>query len=584
MGKTVAITGVNSYFASTLLPRLQADPEVEKIIGIDVTPWKGGYRKVEFHRVDTRDAGIINILKDVDVLFHLAFVVGEIQDKEKTRDININGSKNVFQACVTNNIKKVIYTSSMTVYGAHKHNPLGFTEDSPLARNDDSYYNTSKVEVESFVTEFFQNHPEITLTVIRAGLLVGPKINNMFSRLWSMKVTALPWGNIAHNQFIHEQDLGEALYLVYQQDVPGIYNVTADDAVTTRWCFKQSKALVVPLPAPVLRVIADIAFKLRLFPAGGGWVSMSRYTIFGLSNKFKAATGWQPRYTSAEAFLDYRRAQQRDAKDNPIQATLSWVFKSGTRTRPTMAVLHIFRLGKIPGIRRLVPWMNPDKNSMSYLPVNKSLGEVSNQALPVQALHDFIDKATIHVIMDNCGCRLARDCQHYTHDVGCLFMGKSALQIPHGVSRRVTREQAHAHVERGIDAGLIPMTGKVRVDNFIFLTPDRSELLSVCFCCPCCCMMTAFKHIPGDYLNGIMQPVEGVRVEVTDACVGCGTCLDACGFRAISIVNGRAVHDEHCRGCGRCATYCPNQAVSVTIDNPQVVDDIKKRIESYVEF
>ena len=584
MGKTVAITGVNSYFASTLLPKLQADPDVDKIIGIDVTPWKGGFKKVEFHRVDTRDATMSSLLQGVDVLFHLAFVVAEIQDKQKTRDININGSKNVFQACVNNNIRKVIYTSSMTVYGSHRDNPIGFTEDSPLARNDDNYYNTSKVEVENFVADFFKGHPEITLTIVRAGLLVGPKINNMFSKLWSMKVTALPSGNVSHNQFIHEQDLGEALYLVYSRDVPGIYNVTADDAVPTRWCFKQAGAFVIFLPAPVLKVIANIAFKLRLFPASGGWVSVSRYTIFGLSTKFKQATGWRPRYSSAEAFLDYVQAKKRDAKDNPIQATLSWIFKSGPRTRPTMAVLHIFKLGKIPGLRRLIPWMNPDKNSMSYLPVNKSLGEVSNEALPVKALHDFIDQAEIHVIMDHCGCRLAHNCQNYTHDIGCLFMGKSALKIPHGVSRRVTRQQAHDHVERGIDAGLIPMTGKVRVDNFIFLTPDRSELLSVCFCCPCCCMMTAFKHIPGDYLDGIMPRVEGVRVEVTDACIGCGSCLAACGFGAIKIVNGRAVHDDHCRGCGRCVGFCPQEAIKITIDNPHVVEDIKKRIESYVNF
>jgi len=539
---------------------------------------------VEFHRVDTRDAAIITILKDVDVLFHLAFVVGEIQDKKKTRDININGSKNVFQACVANGIRKIVYTSSMTVYGAHKNNPLGVTEASPLARNDDSYYNTSKVEVENFVAEFFKKYPDITLTILRAGLLAGPKIDNMFSRLWSMKVTALPWGNIVHNQFIHELDLGEALYLVYKNDVPGIYNVTADDAVATRWCFQQAGAVVIPLPAPVLKLIADIAFKLRLFPAGGGWGSMSRYTIFGLHNKFKAATGWQPRFTSAEAFQDYLKSRQRDAKDNLIQATLSWIFKSGPRTRPTMAVLHVFKLGKIPGLRRLIPWMNPGKNCISYLPVNKSLGEVSNQALPVQALHDFIDKAANHVIMDKCGCRLAHNCRNYPHDIGCLFMGKSALRIPHGVSRKVTRQQAHAHVERAIDAGLVPMVGKVRVDNFIFLTPDKSQLLSVCFCCPCCCMMTAFKHIPGDYLDGLMPPVEGVRVEVTDTCVGCGACLDACGFGAIKIFNGRAVHDNHCRGCGRCVTFCPHEAIKITIDNPHVVEDIKKRIESYVEF
>ena len=584
MGKIVAVTGVNSYFASTILPRLQADPEVESIIGIDVTPWKGGFDKVRFFKEDIRSQKIADILKGVDTVYHLAFVVGEIKDKEKTFDININGSKNVFSACAKNRVRKVIYTSSMTVYGAHKNNPLGFTEESPLAKNADNYYNSSKVDVENFVTDFFKSHPDIILTVIRAGLLCGPKINNMFSKLWEMKVTSLPLGRESYNQFIHEDDLGEALYLAYTKDIPGIYNVTADDAVATRWCFTKSGALIIPLPTPVLRLVANLAFMIGLFPASGGWASVSEYTIFGLSEKFKAATGWKPRYSSEETFLSYLASRKRDAKDNFIQATLSWVFKSGVRIKPTMAVLNIFRLGKVPKVREMIPWMKHEKNSMTYLPINKSLGQVANEAMPAQVVHDFIDRAKIHVIMDSCGCRLAGKCEHFTASVGCLFMGDTALKMPHGVSRRVTKEEAHKHVDRAVEVGLVPMTGKVRVDNFIFLTPDESRLLSVCFCCPCCCMMTAFQHIPGDYLDGIMPRIEGLEIRVTDKCVGCGKCLETCGFKAISIVNGRAVHDDHCRGCGRCERTCPNGAVSITIANKNYIKDVENRISSYVDF
>lgn len=584
MGKIVAVTGVNSYFASTILPKLESDPEIERIIGIDITPWKGGYSKVAFYKKDIRSKDIENLLNGVDVVYHLAFIVDEIQDKNRTHDININGSKNIFNACVKNNVKKVIYTSSMTVYGSYQDNPIGYTETSPTAVNDDNYYNSNKVEVENFVTDYFKKHPEITLTVIRAALLVGPKIDNMFSRLWSLKVTALPTGNISHNQFIHEEDLGEALYLAYQKDVPGIYNVTADDAVPTKWCFKTAGAVVLSLPEFLLKIVADIAFKLRLFPAGGGWVSVGKYTIFGLSNKFKEATGWKPRYTSEEAFMTWIGSRVRDAKDNPIQAILSWVFSSGARTRSTMVVLNIFRLGKIPGLRRMIPWMNPEKNSMTYLPINEDIGDVENEVLPAQIVHDFIDNASVHVVMDKCGCRLARKCEHHTNDIGCLFMGETALKMPHGVSRRVTKEQAHAHVDRAVSVGLIPMTGKVRVDNFIFLTPDKSKLLSVCFCCHCCCMLTSFKHIPGKYLDGMMPMIEGLEIEVSDACTGCGDCVETCGFNAITIVDGRAVHNDQCRGCGRCVTHCRQKAVSIKIANPHYIEDVKKRIESFVEY
>ena len=584
MGLTVAITGVNSYFASTVLPRLQDDSNIDKIIGIDFKPWKGGFDKVCFFREDIRSNNIPEILKNVDTIYHFAYIVNEIQDKDKTYDININGSKNVFEACVKNKVRKVIYTSSTTVYGVNKENPIGMNENWPLSGNSDSYYNTSKVEIEKFAANFFKNHPDIIFTVLRVSLCFGPNIDNMFSRIYSLPVLTLPMGRTSYQHYIHEDDLGEALYLSFQKDISGIFNVGSDDAVSAKWAWKTAGVKIIPLPSFLVKKLTNFGYKLGLIPASGGWASLSEYTIFPSSEKFKKATGWQPKYSSKDTFLEYLESCERKKKDNFIQGTLSWIFSSGARIKPTLIVLNIFKLGKIPGLREFIPWMDHKKNSMSYLPVNKSLGKVTNHVLPVKIVHEFIDKSNIHVIMDKCGCRLAGECKNFSHEIGCLFMGESALKLPHGISRRVTAEYAHKHVERAASVGLIPMIGKVRVDNFIFLTPDESKLLSVCFCCHCCCMLTAFKHIPGKYLDGIMQPLEGLSIEVNDNCIGCGTCIETCGFNAIKIENGRAVHNEQCRGCGRCETNCPNQAITIKINNNNVIDEAMKRIEAYVKI
>jgi len=217
--------------------------------------------------------------------------------------------------------------------------------------------------------------------------------------------------------------------------------------------------------------------------------------------------------------------------------------------------------------------------------VNEKLEGHVKEIVPAQVVHDFIDTASYHVIMDTCGCRLAGKCEHFTATVGCLFMGETATKLPHKVSREVTREEAHKHVDRAVGVGLVPMVGKVRVDNFIFLTPDKSKLLSVCFCCHCCCMMGALKHIPGEHLDQVMTPMEGLSVEVTDDCIGCGTCVETCIFNAISVENGRAVHSGQCRGCGRCVTYCPQKAVQISIKNPETfVEEVEQRIKSYVDI
>ena len=581
MGQTVAITGINSYFASTLLPRLQDDPNVERIIGIDVTPWKGGCKKVDFRRMDIRSDRLPDLLAGVDALYHLAFVVAERHDQNETRDINVRGTRNVFESAVKAGVKKVIYTSSTTVYGAHPDNPLGFDESQELRPNTDSYYSSQKADVERLADEIFRSHREITFTALRTALAAGPHMRNFFDKLYSMPVLALANGATPLQHFIHEEDLGEALHVVLRQDVPGMFNVGADDAVPADWAFREAGVRVIRLPSNVLKALTQAAFTLRLLPTGQGWASLSEHTIFPNSEKFKRATGWRPRYSSAETFREYLRGREREP-DNFKQSLLSWVYRNGSLTRRAMVVLHVFKLGKVPWLRDRIPWMAPEKNSFTYLPINENL-ETVQHVLPPQLVHDFINDAEHYVVMDKCGCRLARRCKHFTNEVGCLFMGETALKMPHGVSRRVTREEAHAHVERAIEAGLVPMTGKVRVDNFIFLTPDESKLLSVCFCCQCCCMMTAFRHIPAEHLDKVMPRLEGLRVEVTENCLGCGQCLEACGFGAISIEDGHAVHNPQCRGCGRCERMCPNDAVRISVESPTATEDAKRRIESYVQ-
>jgi UDP-glucose 4-epimerase len=284
--------------------------------------------------------------------------------------------------------------------------------------------------------------------------------------------------------------------------------------------------------------------------------------------------------------MSTRRGRERDPdrRDDLVHALLSW----GSTKSPLLRALlmgmdAVFRLAKIPWIRSVHPWMDPDKNSVSYLPINESLGPPNNTVLPPQVVSDFIQKASIHVVMDTCGCRTAHHCENFTNSIGCLFMGDSALEVPAGASRRVTREQALAHARKAIELGLVPMAGKLRVDNFLMMTPDRSRLLTICFCCHCCCMMRSFRHIPTEQLDQILLPVEGLSVEVTDDCVGCGTCVEYCAFDAITIEDGRAVHEAKCRGCGRCETYCPQGAVKISISNPDVVADVERRIESRVE-
>ena len=111
-----------------------------------------------------------------------------------------------------------------------------------------------------------------------------------------------------------------------------------------------------------------------------------------------------------------------------------------------------------------------------------------NAPLPVELVDRFIEEASHRVIAKFCGCRAGFDCEDYPHDIGCLLMGDSALEIKRFGCHEVGVDEAKAHLRRAVEAGLVPVVGKARVDNFIFDVKDRHRLLTVCLCCECCCV------------------------------------------------------------------------------------------------
>ncbi|HWR69038.1 MAG TPA: 4Fe-4S dicluster domain-containing protein [Desulfomonilia bacterium] len=222
------------------------------------------------------------------------------------------------------------------------------------------------------------------------------------------------------------------------------------------------------------------------------------------------------------------------------------------------------RANRIPSFSLIHPFTKRSGNYIVNLPINQGLDSVT-YALPPMVVSELIRRARYHVILDACLCRTGRACEKHPHDIGCLFLGRSGLEVPPGYSRRVSEADALSHVERAVQAGLVPMTVRARVDNYAFLLPDRHALLGVCFCCSCCCIMGNYRYVRKEHLNEIFPRLDGLEIEVSDDCTGCSTCVETCYMQSIRIEGGRAVHDETCRGCGRCAAACPQGAVAIRI-------------------
>jgi ferredoxin len=238
---------------------------------------------------------------------------------------------------------------------------------------------------------------------------------------------------------------------------------------------------------------------------------------------------------------------------------------------------HIARLSRLPALRELMRKLAFDGDHLICLPrdeviqVNAAIAQPEEWVVPSQIVHHFIDVAKHHWIMDFCICRDSTHCEDYPTDLGCLFMGEAVLSIHPSLGRLVTPEEAHAHVRRCREAGLIHTLGRDKLDS-IWLGVPGHKLMTVCNCCPCCCLWRMLPDLDPSIAKHVHR-LPGVEVRVTEACTGCGACVrsEVCFVRAIEMRDGRVVVTEGCRGCGRCVDLCPQGAVELTLDDPEAI-------------
>jgi ferredoxin len=248
------------------------------------------------------------------------------------------------------------------------------------------------------------------------------------------------------------------------------------------------------------------------------------------------------------------------------------------------------RLTRAPVIGRLLDRWLFGGDQMLYLPmdrtilVNESIGLPQDMVLPSEVVEHFIRQANHLWLMDRCLCRDASHCRNYPIDLGCLFLGEAAMGINPQLSRPVTMEQALAHVRRCREAGLVHLIGRNKLDTVWLGVAPGTRLMTICNCCPCCCLWRVLPQISPDIGERVTR-MPGVTVTVTERCIGCGTCTQGvCFVDAIRLVDGRSVVADACRGCGRCVAACPQQAIDLTVDGGQFIEASIRWLEPLVDL
>lgn len=318
--RSVAVTGVAGYLGRRLLTLIDADPQIERVVGIDVAEPDVGSTKLEFHRMDVRDARLAKVLPGVDAVVHLAFQVDTMRNEEEMRLSNVDGTRNVLEAAGGTGVRKLIHVSSAAVYGAHPDNDFPLTESSPLRANDDFSYAAHKLETERLIEAFSEDHPDVVVTVLRPAIVFGPNVQNFISRMLEAPRVTTVKGYEPPLQLVHEEDVASALRLVIDRDLPGAYNVAADGWLTADEVIELSGKKRVELPEAVAFSLAERLWKVGLTEAPPGELHFVMHPWVIDNTKLRSA-GWAPAHSN------------RDVLISTLEAHRPWVSLGRARVR-----------------------------------------------------------------------------------------------------------------------------------------------------------------------------------------------------------------------------------------------------------
>jgi len=304
----IAVTGISSSLGRALVPKLQSDPTVERIIGIDVVEYPGKQDKITFIKADIRDLdSVASAIEGADVLFHMAFIVipPKLPKRKIIYDINVNGSITVFKAAAQKKIPKIIYLSSVVAYGHRPESPQVVTEDSPLLGHltTNFYYSHTKGLVEQFIDQFEKEYPDISIIRIRAPMIGDTDHFGKGMSAWRYSGKSskaifplnqngnLPW------QLLLDDDLTDALLRLMKNDVRGAYNV-ASPYIPDLYTFikEEYNHELKPRDAGMNNFFIGMQ---KIFPKMG-WIQAWTYTSMMNTEKIEKELGWKPSVDTAQ--------------------------------------------------------------------------------------------------------------------------------------------------------------------------------------------------------------------------------------------------------------------------------------------
>jgi UDP-glucose 4-epimerase len=310
----VLVTGVSRHIGGRLAARLAADPDVERVIGVDTVPppreLAATLGRTEFIRADIRNPLIAKVISTarVDTVVHLNITAlpRGAGGRASMKEMNVLGTMQLLAACQrAASVRRLVVKSTTAVYGSSSRDPALFTEDMEPKALPRSGYAKDAVEVEGYVRGFARRRPDVSVGVLRFTNFIGPRIDSSLVRYLRLPVAPTVFGFDPRVQLLHADDALEVLRIAAMSERSGTVNVGGLGVLLLSQMIRRAGRVPVPVPLPAAQLVGRALRRTGAVDFSPEQVRLLEFGRVVDTTRLREDFGYTPRYTTVEAFDDF---------------------------------------------------------------------------------------------------------------------------------------------------------------------------------------------------------------------------------------------------------------------------------------
>jgi UDP-glucose 4-epimerase len=322
----LALTGIASFLGGRLLRRLAEARGEDAVVAVDITAPPAGL-SVRYRELDLTEPAADQRLLDafreeeVETVVHMALFTTPRRDASYAHELESIGTLGVLAAAAAAGVSHFVLRSFTAVYGARGDNPVFLGEERPLPSAPGLRWVRDKLEAEQHAASFARRFPAMRVTVLRYAPLFGPGVHNFYTRLFDHRLVPVVMGYDPLVQLLHPDDALAAAEAALERRPPGAFNVVPRRPIALLTALHLAGKVPLPVPHPLAYAGADLLWSSGLSEAPGGFVDFARFLFLGDGEKARRGLGFEARYSSQEALMEYQAYRHPAGADAAAEAT-----------------------------------------------------------------------------------------------------------------------------------------------------------------------------------------------------------------------------------------------------------------------